>query len=266
LINFNYLDINGFNILSNDIYASIDGLMDLEQQVIMNDLYTSGSSYNRSKIGERHLVLNVLIKNNQYYNRNKLRSILFSPSLKILTIGIDGYPKLYVLFDLANWVSSPTVGVDAFTCQLICPDPRLYEAIAHTVSLGSQIGTSPLTYPISYPITYGIPTGATGIITNLGNNIAYPIATIVGTCSNFTLTNLTTLESITVNVALGASDILIIDSSPNNRGIYLNGVKRMDLKSGTWLSCPPGDNNFQFTRTSLESKQHCSLSLQGVWI
>lgn len=265
MLQFHYLDIDGFNLLSSDVYGSIQGILDGDQDVITNELYTSGQSYNRSKVKEKKLVLNILIKNNVLTNLFSLRQKLFKTGLKTLTVGIVGMPIFYVKFDLSNWLSNP-LGSHMFTCQLLCPDPFLHEATQHSIQLGILTAASALTYPITYPITYGNPTGSTGTITNLGNMVGYPVVTVVGTCSNIIVTNQTTGESMSVNISLGANDTLIIDNTVANRGIYLNGAKRMDLKNGSWISCPPGDNVFLFGRSSLESKLHCTVSFQGVWI
>jgi hypothetical protein len=71
---------------------------------------------------------------------------------------------------------------------------------------------------------------------------------------------------MSLNIGLIDTDILIIDSRPTIRGIYLNGIKRMDLKNGSWLTCIPGDNIFNFQRISFQSKKHCTVGLQGRWI
>ena len=115
-----------------------------------------------------------------------------------------------------------------------------------------------------------------GIVTNNGNVITYPIITLKGAITNPTITNTTinpitsviTTQTIRLNVNLNDGDTLIIDNTPQNRGIYLNNVANMSLKTSVgWINCPAGDNTFSLTRTSSESgTNHCSVSLQSRWI
>ena len=114
---------------------------------------------------------------------------------------------------------------------------------------------------------FGSAAGASGTITNTGNADAYPVITIVGTCSGISVTNLTTGEAITVNAALGEDDTLVIDCRPATCGVYLNGVASIGLKTSPgWIHCPPGDNQFSFARNSLQNKKHCTVQLNERWI
>lgn len=111
------------------------------------------------------------------------------------------------------------------------------------------------------------PTGETGTLTNPGNVDAYPVITITGPCSNPAITNETTGESITCNIALGNGDTLILDCRPPTRGCYLNGTLQFSVKQAIgWIHCPPGDNRFSFARAGYDAKRHCTISLQGAYI
>lgn len=262
----NYLDIDGLNLRDGvNFNLTPIGLFEGDRDVIMNDLYIPGQSYSRGKTKEKKIILKGNIMGDIVSNIFKLKQYLFKDGLKKLTVGIVGMPVFYIYADIQNWTADE-ISPEFISCQLVAPNPFLYEAAQIQVQLGIMQSANVLTYPVTYPITYGNPTGSSGIITNLGNTKGYPIISIVGTCSNIAVTNQTTGESISCNVSLGASDTLIIDNTPSNREIYLNGVKRMDLKSGSWLSCIPGYNEFVFSRSSLESKLHCTVAFQGVWI
>ncbi|ADU27133.1 phage distal tail protein [Ethanoligenens harbinense] len=109
--------------------------------------------------------------------------------------------------------------------------------------------------------------GETGTITNTGNVDAYPIITITGACANPSVTNDTTGESISVNLALGSTDTLVIDCRPATRGCYLNGTLAFGIKQELgWIHCPPGDNVLTFARNGYDTKRHCTVSLQGRYL
>lgn len=114
---------------------------------------------------------------------------------------------------------------------------------------------------------FGTATGGAATITNDGNVDAYPIITVVGTCSGISIANLTTGETAAVNVALAESDTLVIDCRPATCGVYLNDIANIGLKTSPgWIHCPPGDNQFSFSRSSLQNKKHCTIQLQSRWI
>lgn len=149
--------------------------------------------------------------------------------------------------------------------QLTMPDPHLYMLNSNSVQLGSISGNA-FTFPFTFPLTFSALSGGQGIITNVGNCVSYPVITITGTCSSLTVINTTTNESIHINVELGESDTLIIDNRLTSRGVFLNGIPRMDLKTGLWISCAVGDNDFVFQRSSVQDKKHCTVELQSAFI
>ena len=114
---------------------------------------------------------------------------------------------------------------------------------------------------------FGSATGASGTLTNTGNADAYPVITIVGTCSGISVANLATGKTIAVSAVLGEDDTLVIDCRPATCGVYLNGVANIGLKTSPgWIHCPPGDNQFSFARNSLQNKKHCTVQLNERWI
>lgn len=259
----NYIDIDGLNLKDDNFALTPIGLFEGDRDVILNDVYSDGQSYNRGKIKERKLILRGYVKGDILANLFLLKKYLFRPGLKKLTVDIYGIGTFYLYIDLLNWASDELFP-NIINCQLVAPDPFLYSNDPETLTLGAASNAS-LTFPLTFPLVFGASTGGTGTIENRGNAKAYPFITVVGTCNSITVSNNTTGESMSCNVSLGGNDTLIIDNRPATRGIYLNGVKRLDLKNGEWITCDPGDNDFVFTRNSLETKQHCSISLSGRW-
>ena len=260
----NNADIDGIPLKDMaNYYLGISGLFDSDRDIIMNDLYTDGQSYNRAKTNDKKLILQGIILGDVSANLLRLKQCLFKAGLKRMTVSIQGMPNLIMFIDLLNWVSDPNLP-EIINCQLVAPDPHMY-ALSQSILLGATANDS-LTFPLTFPLTFGVTTGSQGVVVNTGNVLSYPIITVVGTCSVITLTNTTTGESMSLDVALGASDVLVIDSNPATRSIKLNGVYRMDLKVGDWFSCPPGESTFTFARNSLETKQHCAIAMQSKYI
>jgi len=172
---------------------------------------------------------------------------------------------MYLDCELENW-GSHEQRPEYINCQLFAPDPRKYANDETIVELGNIVSDG-FVPPVTFPVTLGSSTGAQEQITNDGNIKTYPKFTIVGTCSAITIGNLSTGEYMTLTISLTDTDTLIIDGNPSVREITLNGVKRMDLKDGDWVSCIPGDKNvITFTRSTLQNKKHCTVALRSAWI
>lgn len=258
-----YLDIDGLDLLSGNYFFWVSNFGTLDRSVVLNDLYNNGASFNRSKTAERKFLLNGYCKTTAALNA--LKAKLYSGELKKLAVRTSGDDDtIYVMCDMNNLAEDNAVP-GLISCQMVAPDPFKYALTPDTVSLGAESDAS-LTFPLTFPIVFGDITGASGVILNLGNAIAYPKVTIIGTCDSITVANTTTGESISCDISLGSDDVLIIDSRPSVRGIYLNDVKRMDLKDGSWLSCAIGENTFTFSRNSLETKQHCTIEMESRWM
>lgn len=257
------IQLNGLDLISADYYFSLLGLFDMGKDVISNDLFIDGDSFNRSKIKGKKLVLNGMIRTYDVSKIVALNQALAGKGLKKLLINVVGMGLLTANVEILSRITGDNSR--KISIQLSMTDPYLYDSEQQVVTLGA-LSNSSLVLPTILPFTLGSISGGQGTITNYGNAVAYPIIIIVGTCDTITVTNSTTNESMSINISLQDSDTLIIDNTITNRGVYLNENKRMDLKNGSWFSCTPGDNIFSFSRNSLQTKQHCAISLQSRWI
>jgi len=244
----------------NKHFFNIIGLFDTSKDIVMSNTYSNGSSYNRSKIKERQFNLNGVVKGLD--NFNNFKRVMNKSGLKKLTVTYPGMPTFYLMVDFENYATDSNY-LQKVSLQVVAPDPNLYANDAQEIVLGN-IASSGFIVPVTLPVTLGIPTGSSGILINYGNETGYPLFKIIGTCSNIIITNETTGESMTIDVNLNEGDELIIDNI--KRSITLNGVKRMDIKSGNWISCVPGRNSIGFARTSLQDKQHAIANFRSVWL
>lgn len=259
------LKIDNLDLKSGDFIFYPRNLFNLDNTIIDNDLYGNGKTFNRSKVNPRKFIINGFIQDNVQSNLALLSGIFNDGKVHRLTVGILGMPTRYIDIVKQNEVVAEPFN-DEISYQVSAEDPYIYELTPHVITLGAT-SNSGLTFPFTFPIVFGASTGGQGIVTNIGNAVAYPVIAIVGTCDTFTITNQTTGENMSLAVSLASDyDTLIIDSREASRSILINGINRIDLKVGDWLSCVPGDNTFVFTRNSLQVKQHLTIQLQGRWL
>ena len=256
-----HLSLDGVDLRTEEWTFWVRNFLDADNDIITNDIYSPGISFNRKKRKERKFVINGFIRKNIPTNWATLNTLVNKDGLLQLVIGMAGLPTKQL--DIAiETIAYTEPDVYEVSLSVMAPDPYLYANTVQEITLGS-VSDDGLTYPLTYPITYGVPSGGFGVVTNAGNVSGYPKFTIIGTCSNLTLANATTGESMTLAVSLDTDDVLIVDCL--EREILLNGVRRIDLKQGDWLTIAPGDNDIGFSRTSLEQKQHCTVTFRSVW-
>lgn len=103
-------------------------------------------------------------------------------------------------------------GLDKVTMQFVASDPRRYAPGVQTASCGLYSSTGGLAYPITYPLTWGTITG-TGTLTiaNAGDTATPPLLTITGGGTTPTITRQDTGQSLIIDLALQATDTLVVD-------------------------------------------------------
>jgi phage-related protein len=258
---YNQITLNGLDLISDDYFATLDGINDLEKDIQTNDMLTDGSAFGRSKIKARTLTLNIVMLSTAPRIFTALNRAIAPNGLKTLVLDTEDYGIVTAQVEISNRMKGDSIRL--VSVQLTMPDPHLYALEPVSVQLGATYSAEKA-YPYTYPRTYGAATGGEGTITNDGNVDAYPVITIDGTCSGITVTNKTTGESISVSPALNECDELVIDCRPDTCGVYLNGVANIGLKTSPgWIHCPPGDNQFVFARNSLQNKKHCTVQLKA---
>jgi hypothetical protein len=265
------ISVNGLSLISSTYYFTLDGIFNNGKDVIINDLYSDGQSFNRSKTQVKQLLLNGYVKTMNVNDFMYLRQILCTNALKTFTVTIPYFETLTFQAEITNW-GMGALGSFTIACQLEQPDPYLYTLTPQILSLGALSNAS-LTFPLTFPLTFGTMTGASGTIVNSGNTNAFPLVTIIGGCTPQSITNVTTGVSMSFNpITLNDGDIMTIDMNPSTCGITLYTIStltianRMDLKIGNWISCLPGNNIFSFARNSLETIQHCTVTLLSRYI
>lgn len=117
-----------------------------------------------------------------------------------------------------------------------------------TVSSGGTVVPSPV--PSALSATVVVSSGTDPLtITNAGNANAYPVFTITGPGTTFTISNLTTGHNLVLDETLVAGDTVEIDTRAHT--IVKNGSENVyDGFSGSFIYIQPGSNTLSFTAVS----------------
>jgi hypothetical protein len=102
------------------------------------------------------------------------------------------------------------------------PDGLVYDGAVLTGTCGLPNPTSGMSFPASFPLGFGASTGGSFSLTNAGNAPAPAAFQITGPCISPKITNTATNEYISLNITLGPTDSLVIDTKA--QVVTLNGT------------------------------------------
>jgi Phage tail protein len=125
--------------------------------------------------------------------------------------------------------------------EFTCADPLIYGSTLKSASAGLPSPTAGLTFPVTFNVTFGASTGGSFTVTNNGTYLSPPVFTITGPVTNPRLTFTSTGAFFALNIALGASDVLVIDMG--KRSVTLNGTaSRLNtiVSGSSWFGFPTG--------------------------
>lgn len=162
--------------------------------------------------------------------------------------------------------------------SLWCPDPRIYGADMHSqlVPLYST-GGGGLDYPVDYPKEYTSGPSTDVVVTNAGNDDAWPLVRFsgptVGTVTGVTIRNVTIGEQVEITTTLTTGQILTFDGEAYvtrapRQIVAVDGTERYD----DWelphrpLRLPPGESQLRFEITGTSTDAQCLVSWSDTWI
>lgn len=154
-----------------------------------------------------------------------------------------------------------------FIVSLKARNPVWLSQDLYTETVNQGKPSASLTLPTTLPIVFGSTFINEGTITNGGNFGTFPVITITGSGENPTITNVTTNQSLTINVTLVEGDELIIDCE--NGTVTLNGDDALAYLSSSsqFLQLASGDNTIQVTDDSEDSLDiDVEFSYRYAWI
>jgi hypothetical protein len=161
-----------------------------------------------------------------------------------------------------------TYGLIKSQVMMFCPDPRYYDSTLNALQLTISSSSVGRTYNRTYNLTYPLASITnTGSATNAGNIYSSPVITILGPATNPTIGYVEGNAALTVNVALSASDVLVVDMA--NRLVTLNGSAARNLvaNSSEWWDIPAGSTaTVYFSATGSTSGTYATVNWRNAYI
>lgn len=213
----------------------------------------------RSHMSARPVTIEGFCKGTDRISREDARDLL-------LSIFVDGGQQL-LTFDngvsvrtlVVELAGTPKIAVSrnhtSFRWQLpmIAADGRMLDSgvqLAGPITVGGAStdgldwtggGSAGLDWATGGGLDWGA-SGASGVftLTNLGTFETYPIFTVVGPVTDPTFTDPASGKVIAYSGTVGSGQTLVIDTSPFNRTVKLNGTDRFSsMVSAQWFVIPP---------------------------
>ena len=219
-----------------------------------------GSLYIGSQFGSRRLSWSGDVVNpNIFARRRSMLSSMSQGQLKLLQFTTYDDLELQTYVEIKKVVMPYTHMVHGYLIEAVAPDYRFYtqELTTETVQITEQSGGMAIPTPIPGPIGGGasIPV----VVDNVGNANTFPILTITGPGTNFTIQNLDTGQSMAITIELNAGETIVINTL--NRTLFKGNQNVFGSFSGDWLWLQPGNNRF-FFNAQLATDENTQLEIQ----
>ena len=133
------------------------------------------------------------------------------------------------------------------------PDGLIYDGAILTGNCGLPSPTAGLTFPATPPFAFGASSGGSFNLVNAGNAAAAAVFMVTGPCLSPKITNTATGEYISLNITLGSSDVLVIDTKAQVVTLNFTANRNNTVNVGSsFFKIQPGTNTIQFsTRDSV---------------
>jgi hypothetical protein len=165
-------------------------------------------------------------------------------SVRTAKVGLNGTPRFAVRRNKTSF---------GWQLPLFNPDGVMYGATPRTTAAvqSSSLATDGLDWETGGGLDWdeggqGLDWGTSGSggflsLDNAGNVEAWPVFTLAGPLIQPVLTDPVTGRQLYYSGALSVGQTLVIDTSPQNRSVKLDGVDRFGfMLSAQWMSIPPG--------------------------
>ena len=123
-----------------------------------------------------------------------------------------------------------------------------FEGAAHDNTQDRTIISGGVGIPAVIPMSFASGTSSSSdplVVDNAGNAQAYPIFTISGSGTLFTITNSTNGQQMVINTTLSSGSQIIIDI--RRQTVTMNGSSIMQYVSGEWITLDAGENTLSLS-------------------
>lgn len=167
------------------------------------------------------------------------------------------------------------------TLRFIAHDPLFYDPLSKNMFWESMLepeSEEQITFPITFPITIGGSSFSTiKHITYAGTWFSFPTIVITGPQNGFTVTNLSTQESISLNYNIASGEVVTISLQYGNKQVYNNsGTNLIGTVTNTSSlatfhvapdpEVPDGINYFQIASTGIDENSRVLIEYQERFI
>lgn len=250
MICYNKIFINGLQVLGDQCpyYANLyNFLLDSSNTNSDSELYYHGSYSGSSKINSKTFTLVVSTKvDNDIKSALQLSYIVRAGDVAI-NVDIEGIGEIECK---AKKESIITDDFGNMTITFKMCDPYIYKkdfkelTLEKVVEGGWKVPTSTFIVPEDWIYTEKV-LGNMGEASNEGYATVYPIIEIKGQGNNFKVANETTGEKLSLDLFIESGDVLYIDCNPKSRSVKVNGVSKIQHKSGDYISLINGSNQIK---------------------
>lgn len=204
-----------------------------------------GSIYITSRFGRRRLSWSgVVTDDNVFTKRRSALASMNQGGLKTLKFTTYDDIELQAQIEVLNIVMPYTHRVSEFLVEVVAPDYRFYSQALVSSSTGVTSTGGGMPVPAAIPAPIGGTTTAPLSVTNSGTTTTYPIITITGPGTNFSVSNIDTGETFQLNLTLTSGESVVIDTLA--RTAYKGNQNVFGSFVGDWLSLQTGVNRITF--------------------
>lgn len=211
----------------------------------------SGSYYVNSKFGRRRMSIQGLLRGDCYQKRRDLLAAINQDStLKLIEFTTLDDVDLRIEAEVISYSQPYSSLTQPLLLELVAPDWRFESQVLFEQSTQVTQSGGGTALPTPIPISFSGAPGNPPLDITVGGAIeAQPTFIIRGPGTDFTVQNITTGESFSLNTTLASTDTVTINTK--TKTVLLNGTTNVfGFFSGTFFNLPVGLNTISFGAVS----------------
>lgn len=160
------------------------------------------------------------------------------------------------------------VGLIVVDFQFSATDPHLYADDLSSEVIGLPSGSGGVLFPATFPLVFGA-SSVGGLIsaTNEGTAPSKPVATIAGPVTNPRIENVTTGQTLKLEMTLGAGEFVEVDFDAQSILLAGTASRRSAMSADSaWWALAPGANEIRYQADAYEAASRLTLSWRHAWI
>lgn len=207
--------------------------------------------------------------------RRRLRAFTHPRLRPILYMQLDGQAEQLIRLRRSTWsnlIQNPSYAPVAL--QFVAPDGIIESAELHTANANASATglEGGFTFDLSFDLTFtgGVVIGETSVV-NAGDADAYPLIRLYGLCTEPTIVNETTGQTLAfVGLTINAGDFVEIDTRAKT--VRYNGdpansqYNKFDFANSEWWTLQPGTNVIRFAPLTSSFPSNAEINWRDAWL